>query len=261
MFNKDKRRKKRDILTPEESRKTLGDNLSFAAAEAYKLLRTNLDFSLPGVEGCKIIGVTSALKGEGKSTSAVNIAYTMAQTGKNVLLLEMDMRLPTLAKRLRVQAKPGLSNLLVKIKAMGYLTKLDTNGSRPEILKELVSQNLLDYVAMDIKNSPDLYGQTAGAAVQLEKMEESIRYLLEDHVDYEFRTTVVEQLHNEASVYRMGQWVVSCGNGKKAKRWFLQPFVDRDTVLFTGLSRPNDEKMSEFAAVLSSFSLHSSIRG
>ena len=113
MFNKDKRRKKRDMLTPEESRKTLGDNLSFAAAEAYKLLRTNLDFSLPGVEGCKIIGVTSALKGEGKSTSAVNIAYTMAQTGKNVLLLEMDMRLPTLAKRLRVQAKPGLSNLLV----------------------------------------------------------------------------------------------------------------------------------------------------
>ena len=113
MFNKDKRRKNRDILTPEESRKTLGDNLSFAAAEAYKLLRTNLDFSLPGVEGCKIIGVTSALKGEGKSTSAVNIAYTMAQTGKNVLLLEMDMRLPTLAKRLRVQAKPGLSNLLV----------------------------------------------------------------------------------------------------------------------------------------------------
>lgn len=113
MFNKDKRRKNRDILTPEESRKTLGDNLSFAAAEAYKLLRTNLDFSLPGVEGCKIIGVTSALKGEGKSTSAVNIAYTMAQTGKNVLLLEMDMRLPTLAKRLRVQTKPGISNLLV----------------------------------------------------------------------------------------------------------------------------------------------------
>ena len=157
--------------------------------------------------------------------------------------------------------QPGLYNLLVKIKAMGYLTKLDTNGSRPEVLKELVSNNLLDYVAMDIKNAPDLYGQTAGAAVQLEKMEESIQYLLEDHVDYEFRTTVVEQLHNEASVCRMGQWVVSCGNGKKAKRWFLQPFVDRATVLFTGLSRPNDEKMSEFAAVLSSFSLHSSIRG
>lgn len=113
MVNQDKRRKNRDNLTPEESRKTLGENLSFAAAEAYKLLRTNLNFSLPAVDGCKIIGVTSTLKGEGKSTTSVNIAYTMAQTGHKVLLMEMDMRLPTLAKRIRVKAKPGLSNLLV----------------------------------------------------------------------------------------------------------------------------------------------------
>lgn len=113
MFNKDKRIKNRDNLTPEESRKTLGENLSFAAAEAYKLLRTNLNFSLPAVDGCKIIGVTSALKGEGKSTTSVNIAYTMAQTGNKVLLLETDLRLPTLAKRIRVQPRPGLSNLLV----------------------------------------------------------------------------------------------------------------------------------------------------
>ena len=73
--------------------------------------------------------------------------------------------------------QPGLAALLEQIKAMGYLTKLDTNGSRPEVLKELVSRDLLDYVAMDIKNSPDLYGQTAGAPVQLQKIEESIRFL------------------------------------------------------------------------------------
>lgn len=108
-----KKLKNRDNMTPEESRKTLGDNLSFAAAEAYKLLRTNLNFSLPANEGCKIIGVTSALKGEGKSTTSVNIAYTMAQSGQKVLLLETDLRLPTLAKRIRVRSKPGLSNLLV----------------------------------------------------------------------------------------------------------------------------------------------------
>ena len=108
-----KKMKNRDNMTPEESRKTLGDNLSFAAAEAYKLLRTNLNFSLPANEGCKIIGVTSALKGEGKSTTSVNIAYTMAQSGQKVLLLETDLRLPTLAKRIRVRSKPGLSNLLV----------------------------------------------------------------------------------------------------------------------------------------------------
>jgi len=107
-----RKNKNRDILTPEETRKTIGSNLTFAAAEAYKLLRTNLNFSLPEVNGCKIIGVTSALRGEGKSTTSVNIAYTMAQTGHKVLLLEADMRLPTLSKRLRVASAPGLSNLL-----------------------------------------------------------------------------------------------------------------------------------------------------
>lgn len=106
------RNKNRENLKPEQSRKVLGENLSFAAAEAYKMMRTNLNFSLPEVDGCKIIGVTSSLKGEGKSTTAVNIAYTMAQTEGKVLLIEADMRLPTLARRLRVRTKPGLSNLL-----------------------------------------------------------------------------------------------------------------------------------------------------
>lgn len=110
---KKKKNKNRDILTPEEARKTLGSNLSFAAAEAYKLLRTNLDFSLPGENKCKVIGVTSALRGEGKSTTAVNIAYTMAQNGGNVLLIEADLRLPTLAKRVHAASRPGLSNLLI----------------------------------------------------------------------------------------------------------------------------------------------------
>ena len=105
--------KNRDVLTPEESRKTIGENLSFAAAEAYKLLRTNLEFSLPAGDGCQVIGVTSALKGEGKSTTSINIAYTMAQTGKNVVLIEADLRLPTIAKRLKLHSKPGLTNLLV----------------------------------------------------------------------------------------------------------------------------------------------------
>ncbi len=105
--------KNRDLLTPEESHRMIGDKLSFAAAEAYKLLRTNLNFSLPDEGGCKVIGVTSALRGEGKSTTSVNIAYTMAQTGKRVLLLEADLRLPTIAKRLKIEPKPGISNLLV----------------------------------------------------------------------------------------------------------------------------------------------------
>ena len=107
-----KHRKKTYDMTPEESRKVIGTNLTFAAAEAYKRLRTNLMFSLPDRKQCKIIGVTSALQGEGKTTTAINIAYTIAQTGKRVLLMEGDLRLPTIAKRLDIPAKPGISNLL-----------------------------------------------------------------------------------------------------------------------------------------------------
>lgn len=96
-----------------DTKRTIGKNLNFAAAEAYRLLRTNLDFSLPDVSGCKVIGVTSSLPSEGKSTTAINIAYTMAETGQNVLLLEADLRLPTLAKKCpQVHQTPGITNLL-----------------------------------------------------------------------------------------------------------------------------------------------------
>lgn len=99
-------------LTPEQRAKTIGPNLSFSAAEAYKLLRTNLGFSLPDQTGCKVIGITSSFSGEGKSTTSINLAYTMAQEDKRILLLEADMRLPTMAKYLNIKSAPGLSNLL-----------------------------------------------------------------------------------------------------------------------------------------------------
>lgn len=151
---KKRRNKNRDILTPEETRKTLGSNLNFAAAEAYKLLRTNLDFSLPGEKKCKVIGVTSALRGEGKSTTAVNIAYTMAQSGGKVLLIEADLRLPTLAKRVRAKSKPGLSNLLV-----GQCSGNDTL-QRSELI-----QNLWVITAGDIPPNPaELLGSSNMAA-------------------------------------------------------------------------------------------------
>ncbi len=107
-----KKKQNRETLFAEASKKTLGGNLNFAAAEAYKLLRTNLDFSLPKDSGCRVIGVTSAMKGEGKSTTSINIAYTMAQSAGKVLLIEADLRLPTIAKRLKVKPRPGISNLL-----------------------------------------------------------------------------------------------------------------------------------------------------
>lgn len=89
----------------------LCDGLSFAAAEAYKLLRTNLMFSMPE-KPCRILGVTSSVRGEGKSTTSVNLAYTIAQAGKKTLLIDADMRLPNVASKLSISGTPGLSNLL-----------------------------------------------------------------------------------------------------------------------------------------------------
>ena len=95
-----------------EQRSMLCDNLSFTAAEAYKQLRANLLFALPSDKVCRIVGVTSSIRNEGKSTTSINLAYTLAETGKRVLLIDADMRLPSVAKKLGSTAKPGLSNLL-----------------------------------------------------------------------------------------------------------------------------------------------------
>lgn len=90
----------------------LCDGLSFAAAEAYKLLRTNLLFALPE-KRCRVLGITSSMRGEGKTTTAINLSYSFAQAGKRVLLIDADMRLPTVHEKLKINKTPGLSNLLV----------------------------------------------------------------------------------------------------------------------------------------------------
>lgn len=155
-----------------------------------------------------------------------------------------------------------LPELIRKIKDLGYLVKLDTNGSRPDVLKALVEENLLDYVAMDIKNSPDRYGETVGVPnMSLEKIEESVRYLLTDKVDYEFRTTVAEELHNGASFVAMGQWLQGLSPAKKPKRLFIQPYVDRDTVLLGGLHTPTAEALHEMADSAAPFVESVQIRG
>ena len=156
---------------------------------------------------------------------------------------------------------PELEALMGEIKAMGYLVKLDTNGSRPEVLHRLVEKGLVDYVAMDIKNAPRRYSETAGAAVELARVEESIAFLLQDMVEYEFRTTVVRQLHTKEDMAAMGAWLQRLSPEKKAKRLVLQPFVDRDTVCFAGLDAPEKEALDAFCEVLSPYVERVTVRG
>ena len=144
-----------------------------------------------------------------------------------------------------------LPAFLTKIKELGFAVKLDTNGSRPVILKSLVAQDLVDYVAVDAKNSPARYAQTVGAdRFDMPALEESLRFLINGSVDYELRTTLVEPLHTEESIAQMGKWLASLVPGKKPKKLFLQSFVDRDTVAFSGLSAPAEQTVERYAALL-----------
>lgn len=106
---------KRKFITARPSRLALiGPNISFAASEAYKLLRTKLQFSFTDENNSRVIGISSALSGEGKSLTAVNLAYTLSQLGQKVLLVDCDMRRPTIAEKLGIRNKPGLSNYLTR---------------------------------------------------------------------------------------------------------------------------------------------------
>lgn len=154
---------------------------------------------------------------------------------------------------------PGLEELLRSIKALGYSVKLDTNGSRPQVLKRLVAEHLVDYVAMDVKNSPARYPQTTGLPqVDLAPIEESLQFLLAGNVDYELRTTVVLPLHDDASIEEMGSWVSAMG---KPAKWFLQKFTDRDTVIFSGLKAPESAQLTAWRELLSAHAQHAAVRG
>lgn len=124
---------------------------------------------------------------------------------------------------------PNLTNLIRRIREMGFLVKLDSNGTVPEILKLLLREKLLDYVAIDIKNAPTRYAETCGADV-IEQVKKSAALLKNSNIDYEFRTTVCHPFHSPDGMQEIGRWLHG------AKRYFIQPFVDSDNLLGSGIS-------------------------
>ena len=149
-----------------------------------------------------------------------------------------------------------LPRLLEQIKAMGYPVKLDTNGSFPEKLAQLIDAGLVDYVAMDIKNSPERYGETIGREnYDLTAVKQSVELLMQGKVDYEFRTTVVAQLHDADAIHGIGQWI------RGAKRYFLQCFVPRDSVLRPGLDAPSEENLRSYAEIARIYVPETGLRG
>ena len=157
---------------------------------------------------------------------------------------------------------PELPRLLRAIRELGYPVKVDTNGYRPHILREILDAGLVDYVAMDLKNGPAGYAAAAGISEpDLNRIGESIRLLLGSGVDFELRTTVVKPIHDVETIQDMGRWLMEVTNGKPVPRLFVQPFVDRDTVPTGGLSAPEGAELELFREILTGCAQAVALRG
>ena len=152
--------------------------------------------------------------------------------------------------------RPDLPELLTGIKALGYAVKLDTNGTHPARLQGLIEDGLVDYVAMDVKNSPEKYARTAGVdALDLAPIRESVDLLKAGKVDYEFRTTAVDEFHEAADFEAIGQWI------RGADRYFIQAFTDRETVPFGNLHAPSKDKLEQYAEIVRAYVPEVALRG
>ena len=134
-----------------------------------------------------------------------------------------------------------IADFLCRIRSLGFAVKLDTNGSFPEQLKALVREGLVDYVAMDIKHAPDQYGIAVGIErFDTAKVEQSIDFLLSGAVPYEFRTTVVQEIHHDGDFAAIGRRI------RGAERYYLQSFRDEGDLLTGGLTAPTAAQMQRW---------------
>lgn len=152
--------------------------------------------------------------------------------------------------------QPELPEFLRRIRDLGYAVKLDTNGTAPETLRQLVSDGLVQYVAMDIKNAPDRYAETAGVEdPRLEQIRESAAMLMAGSLPYEFRTTVVHELHRPRDLEEIGRWL------RGAKRYYIQCFKDSGDLICPGMSPCSREELEALLAAVRPFIPSAELRG
>lgn len=152
--------------------------------------------------------------------------------------------------------QPDIEAFIREIKSLGYAVKLDTNGSNSQKLIELVERGLVDYVAMDIKNTLSKYGKTIGIeGYCIEQVKESVEYLLKGNVSYEFRTTVVRELHKREDFAAIGSWI------RGAQKYYLQRFVDSGDLIQSGLHPYSKEIMEQALQIVKQSVKMAELRG
>lgn len=150
-----------------------------------------------------------------------------------------------------------MPEFLARVKELGYKIKLDTNGSNPELLSEIVKNKLVNRVAMDIKNAPEEYARTIGLkSFDIAPVERSKEMLLRGDIDYEFRTTVVKGIHTKESLIGAAKWI------EGAKEYYLQQFKDSgNLILPDGLSAYDEKQMHALADAVRDYVPTVEVRG
>lgn len=152
--------------------------------------------------------------------------------------------------------QPDLIDFIKKIKDLGLLVKLDTNGTNPELLHNLISQQLVDYVAMDIKHCPSKYSAACGKTdIDISVINKSVDILKAANIDYEFRTTLCSELHNKDDITEIGQWL------EGALAYFLQPYRESDQVINPIFTAPSKEDLCIYREELLKYIKKVEIRG
>lgn len=151
---------------------------------------------------------------------------------------------------------PDIADFIREVRKLGYTVKLDTNGSFPDRLIDIVENNLVEYVAMDIKNCKERYAETIGLKTfDIYPIEKSVDFLKDNRVDYEFRTTVVNDFHTVEDIRKAAEWIGG------AKRYFLQNFVDSGNLISKSVSGVDRETMKKMKTVAADFVPNTEIRG